>query len=133
MSLSDRLVGRLGRCPLPVSPDDFTVSAVRLQPASRLTSCIANCYCKQYEASCVPIQGKLLAGTVRTSCRISLRLEGAMTFQGTVIREQRVTFAVVVVKKHVIDSRIEADQTIAAFQPVFPGLPVVLMAQDSRA
>ena len=55
-----------------------------------------------------------------------------MTFQGAVIREQGVTFAVVIVKKHVIDSSIEAGRAIAAFQPVFPGLPVVLMAQDAR-
>lgn len=53
-----------------------------------------------------------------------------MTFQGAVIREQGVTFAVVIVKKYVIDSSAEANQTITAFQPVFPGLPVVLMAQD---
>lgn len=54
-----------------------------------------------------------------------------MTFQGAVIREQGVTFAVVIVKKHVIDSgSTEAGRAIAAFQPVFPGLLVVLMAQD---
>lgn len=53
-----------------------------------------------------------------------------MTFQGAVIREQGVTFAVVIVKKHVIDSSAEATRTTGAFQPVFPGLPVVLMAQD---
>jgi len=53
-----------------------------------------------------------------------------MTFQGAVIREQGVTFAVVIVKKHVIDSSSEASRAIAAFQPVFPGVPVVLMAQD---
>ena len=55
-----------------------------------------------------------------------------MTFQGAVIREQGVTFAVVIVKKHVIDSSTEAGRAIAAFQPVFPGVPVVLMAQDAR-
>jgi hypothetical protein len=55
-----------------------------------------------------------------------------MTFQGAVIREQGVTFAVVIVKKHVIDSSAEANRAIAGFQPVFPGLPVVLMAQDYR-
>lgn len=55
-----------------------------------------------------------------------------MTVQGAVIREQGVTFAVVIVKQHVIDSPTEAGQAIAAFQPVFPGLPVVLMAQDYR-
>jgi hypothetical protein len=55
-----------------------------------------------------------------------------MTFQGAVIREQGVTFAVVIVKKHVIDSSTEAGRAIADFQPVFPGVPVVLMAQDYR-
>jgi hypothetical protein len=53
-----------------------------------------------------------------------------MTFQGAVIREQGITFAVVIVKKHVIDNSSEAGRAIASFQPVFPGLPVVLMAQD---
>ncbi len=55
-----------------------------------------------------------------------------MTFQGAVIREQGVTFAVVIVKKHVIDSSTEAGRAIAAFQPAFPGVPIVLMAQDAR-
>ena len=55
-----------------------------------------------------------------------------MTFQGAVVREQGVTFAVVIVKKHVIDSSTEAGRAIAAFQPVFPGVPVVPMAQDAR-
>ena len=55
-----------------------------------------------------------------------------MTIEGAVVREQGVTFAVVIVKKHVIDNHSEADKAIAAFQPVFPGMPVVLMAQDSR-
>lgn len=53
-----------------------------------------------------------------------------MTFEGAVIREQGITFAVVIVKKYIIDSSAEADEAIAAFQPAFPGIPVVLMAQD---
>ena len=55
-----------------------------------------------------------------------------MRFQGAVIREQGVTFAVVVVRRHVIDNSSEADRTIAGFRPAFPGLPVALMAQDRR-
>lgn len=55
-----------------------------------------------------------------------------MTFEGAVIKEQGVTFAIVIVKPHVIDNETEASETIMAFQPAFPGLPVVLMAQDSR-
>jgi hypothetical protein len=53
-----------------------------------------------------------------------------MHFQGAVIREQGQTFAVVVVKRHVIDNRSTAVEAIASFHPVFPGMPIVLMAQD---
>ncbi len=56
-----------------------------------------------------------------------------MTFDGALIREQGVTFAVVVVKQHVIQNRFEAQRAIAAFgAQAFPGVPVVLMAQDGR-
>lgn len=55
-----------------------------------------------------------------------------MKFQGAVINEQGVTFAVVIVKKNVIDNRSQAVQALSNFQPLFPGIPVVLMAQDHR-
>jgi len=55
-----------------------------------------------------------------------------MKFQGAVIKEQGVTFAVVIVKKPVVDNRMEANRAIQSFQPVFPGIPVVLMAQDHQ-
>ena len=54
------------------------------------------------------------------------------SFQGAVIREQGVTFAVVIVKKHVISSRSRRAGPSPPSSPVFPGLPVVLMAQDYR-
>jgi hypothetical protein len=55
-----------------------------------------------------------------------------MTFQGAVIKEQGITFAVVIVKKHLVDNKFEADKAILSFQPLFPRIPVVLMAQDPR-
>ncbi|MCC5902735.1 MAG: hypothetical protein JJT87_12525 [Halomonas sp.] len=55
-----------------------------------------------------------------------------MKFQGAVIKEQGVTFAIVVVKKHIVDSQHQSDEAISSFMPMFPGMPVVLMAQDSR-
>ncbi len=56
-----------------------------------------------------------------------------MTFEGAVIKEQGQTFAVVIVKKHVLNNHSEANQAIQTFQQqAFPGIPVVLMAQDSR-
>jgi hypothetical protein len=54
-----------------------------------------------------------------------------MRIQGAVIREQGQTFAVVVVKPHVIHSSSEAADAIRSFTPVFR-VPVVLMAQDNR-
>jgi len=55
-----------------------------------------------------------------------------MQFQGAVIKEQGVTFAVVIIKKSIINNRFEADKAIINFQPLFPGTPIVLMAQDHR-
>lgn len=55
-----------------------------------------------------------------------------MRMQGAVIREQGVTFAVVIVKPHVVADRGASADAIASFSPVFGGVPVVLMAQDAR-
>lgn len=55
-----------------------------------------------------------------------------MTFQGALIKEQGVTFAVVIVKRHVVENEIDAKRAITSFEPVFPGVPVILMAQDHR-
>jgi hypothetical protein len=54
-----------------------------------------------------------------------------MKVQGAVIREQGITFAVVIVKPHVVQNQFEANQAIQSFSPIF-GHPVVLMAQNSR-
>jgi hypothetical protein len=55
-----------------------------------------------------------------------------MQFEGAVVTEQGVTFAIVVVKRPVVDSSTEAGKAIRFYQKYFPGLPVVLMAQDPR-
>jgi hypothetical protein len=54
-----------------------------------------------------------------------------MQIQGSVIKEQGVTFAIVVVKRYVVDSSHESNETIGAFSRYFPGMPVILMAQNS--
>lgn len=56
----------------------------------------------------------------------------AMKLQGAVLKEQGQTFAIVVVKKHIVDSQFESEKAINAFMHYFPGMPVTLMAQDSR-
>jgi hypothetical protein len=55
-----------------------------------------------------------------------------MQFDGAVIKEQGVTFAVVVVKEHVLNNKVEAREVQAAYARYFPGMPVVLMAQNHR-
>lgn len=54
-----------------------------------------------------------------------------MRVQGAVIRERGLTFAVVIVKQHVVQVRETATSVMEKLTPVF-GVPVVLMAQDGR-
>lgn len=55
-----------------------------------------------------------------------------MRFQGALIKEQGVTFGIVVVKPHVLQSEPEA-RTMRSFgNRVFGLIPIVLMAQNSR-
>jgi len=55
-----------------------------------------------------------------------------MQIDGAVVREQGVTFAVVIVKRHIIQSSHLAREATRSFAPLFPGMPIVLMAQDGR-
>jgi len=55
-----------------------------------------------------------------------------MQFEGALIKEQGVTFAIVIVKPHVLDNSSERENARHGFQPVFPRVPIILMAQDSR-
>jgi hypothetical protein len=55
-----------------------------------------------------------------------------MSFDGAVIREQGVTFAIAIVKPWVLNSVPDRDNQVVAFSRVFDGLPTVLMAQDSN-
>lgn len=52
--------------------------------------------------------------------------------QGAVVKEQGVTFAIVVVKSHVLQAQSESQSAARAFMPYFPGMPIILMAQDGR-
>lgn len=55
-----------------------------------------------------------------------------MQIQGALIREQGQSFAIVVVKPHVVTNQSKAAEMIHGVAPIFGGVPVVLMAQDSR-
>ncbi|MBL7723061.1 MAG: hypothetical protein JNK27_02885 [Chitinophagaceae bacterium] len=54
-----------------------------------------------------------------------------MQFEGAVIKEQGVTFAIVIVKPHVLNNSIQAQNARSSFSGIFPGVPIILMAQDS--
>lgn len=53
-----------------------------------------------------------------------------MTFEGAIIREQGVTFGIMVVKRPVLDDPSRRDSLIAAASRVFGGIPTILMAQQ---
>jgi len=55
-----------------------------------------------------------------------------MKIQGAVIKEQGVTFAIVVVKMYILNSQLQREKTIWSLNFLFPGIPIILMAQDSR-
>ena len=55
-----------------------------------------------------------------------------MAFEGAVIREQGVTFAIAVVQRSVLDNAARRDRALQEFHSVFGGIPVVLMAQDAH-
>lgn len=58
-----------------------------------------------------------------------------MTFDGALVKEQGITFAVVAVKSYVTQSTQQANEAIDGFARFFPGVPVILMSQnyDGRA
>jgi hypothetical protein len=48
------------------------------------------------------------------------------------VKEQGVTFAVVIVKSHVLNSP-NREEARSSFRPYFPlGIPIILMSQDTR-
>ena len=51
---------------------------------------------------------------------------------GAVIKEQGVTFAVVVVNRTVLNDQSQADKLIQMLGPPFGNIPVILMAQDAK-
>lgn len=54
-----------------------------------------------------------------------------MQFFGVLLKEQGVTFAIVIVKPHVLNSSMECENARRSFTPVFSGVPIILMSQDS--
>lgn len=54
-----------------------------------------------------------------------------MKFQGALIKEQGVSFAIVIVKPHVLDNRTAASEMQIASKHIFGNIPIVLMAQNS--
>lgn len=55
-----------------------------------------------------------------------------MKLNGAVIKEQGVTFAIFVVKPHVLQNSLSREQFRTSMEAVFPGMPIILMAQDAQ-
>ena len=55
-----------------------------------------------------------------------------MHFDGALIKEQNVSFAIVVVKPEVLNSSMQTSNARNQFSRYFPGVPLILMAQNSR-
>jgi hypothetical protein len=55
-----------------------------------------------------------------------------MSIDAALVREQGITFAVVVVKGHAANTDSSRRQAMASFAQHFPGVPIVLMTQDGR-
>lgn len=71
----------------------------------------------------------LIAG----SLQFDLKLKSyKMQFEGALVKEQGVTFAIVVVKAHVLNSSSGTNSARTAFSRYFPGVPIILMAQDGK-
>ena len=53
-----------------------------------------------------------------------------MTFEGAIIKEQGVTFGIIIVKPHVLNDLSLRDDMVAQASQVFGGIPTILMAQQ---
>lgn len=52
--------------------------------------------------------------------------------QGAIVKGKDITFAIVIVKPPVIQSRSEIQDARNAYRHVFPGMPIVLIGKDSQ-
>lgn len=50
---------------------------------------------------------------------------------GAILKKEGVTFAVVLVKRHMIETRTKVQEAKNAYSYIFPGMPIILVAQDS--
>lgn len=55
-----------------------------------------------------------------------------MQFEGAVIKEQGVTFAIAVVNPSVLDYSATREEIRQGYERFFPGMPIILMAQNGR-
>jgi hypothetical protein len=55
-----------------------------------------------------------------------------MQFEGAVIKEQGITFAIVIVKPNVLDVSSKCEEVRKGYSRFFPDMPIILMAQNGR-
>lgn len=54
-----------------------------------------------------------------------------MKIQGAIIKEQGITFGIIIVKKYVVESLTKSNKTINDFSGFFDNIPLILMTQDA--
>jgi hypothetical protein len=55
-----------------------------------------------------------------------------MSFDAALVKEQGITFAVVLVRSHVFNSTASRDEALESFGPHFPGVPIILARQRNH-
>jgi hypothetical protein len=55
-----------------------------------------------------------------------------MQFEGALVKEQGVTFGILIVKPHVLNVPADRDQMVGFGRSVWGAVPIVLMKQDGR-
>lgn len=74
----------------------------------------------------------LLVGLYNLKAQKRAERRFSMNFEGALLKEQGVTFAIVVVQPHVLDSTLQMQNARTSFGSFFPRVPIILMAQNGR-
>ncbi len=69
--------------------------------------------------------------TVTTRSHQKTKKGSDMQFEGALIKERGITFAVVMVKSHVLGNSTEREFVRRGLSSVFPRVPIVLLAKNS--
>jgi hypothetical protein len=52
--------------------------------------------------------------------------------EGAVVKEQGITFAIVVVKDDIIPNAAKSKKAVSVYSKIFPDMPIILLGRDSQ-